>query len=89
MTGLKEFVVIGDTINYLIDKLKTSREENQRLEESKTHMLMDLSHDIKTPITTIKGFSAALYEGMVEDEEKKKRYYKTIYNMLFQLKGLM
>ncbi|SFU55243.1 Signal transduction histidine kinase [Clostridium sp. DSM 8431] len=80
LTGLKEFVVIGDTINYLIDKLKTSREENQRLEESKTHMLMDLSHDIKTPITTIKGFSAALYEGMVEDEEKKKRYYKTIYN---------
>lgn len=80
LTGLEEFVGIGDTINYLVDKLKTSREENRRLEESKTHMLMDLSHDIKTPITTIKGFSAALYEGMIEDEESKRRYYKTIYN---------
>lgn len=41
---------------------------------------MDLSHDIKTPITTIRGFSAALYEGLIEDEEKKERYYKSIYN---------
>ena len=42
-------------------------------------MLLDLSHDIKTPITSIKGFSQALYEGMVNDENKKIRYYKAIY----------
>lgn len=34
-------------------------------------MLLDLSHDIKTPITSIKGFSQALYEGMVNDENIK------------------
>ncbi|MBD7911660.1 sensor histidine kinase [Clostridium cibarium] len=78
--GQKEFIVISDTINFLIDKLKNSKEENARLEQSKTRMLIDLSHDIKTPITTIRGFSAALYEGLIEDEEKKERYYKTIYN---------
>jgi signal transduction histidine kinase len=78
--GQKEFIVISDTINFLIDKLKFSREENIKLEQSKTRMLIDLSHDIKTPITTIRGFSAALYEGLIEDEEKKERYYKTIYN---------
>ena len=78
--GEKEFIAISDTINYLIDKLKKSNEENKKLEESKTRMLMDLSHDIKTPITTIQGFSAALYEGLVEDEEQKNRYYKTIFN---------
>ena len=43
-------------------------------------MLMDLSHDIKTPITTIRGFSAALYNGVVDDKEQIDRYYKTIYN---------
>lgn len=80
LTGQKEFIVISDTINYLIEKLKRSKEENAKLEESKTRMLMDLSHDIKTPITTIRGFSAALYEGLIEDEDKKRRYYKTIYN---------
>ena len=55
-------------------------EENKKLEESKTRMLIDLSHDIKTPITTIRGFSAALYENLIEEEEQRKRYYKTIYN---------
>lgn len=79
LDGEKEFIVISDTINYLIDKLKASREENKRLEESKTRMLIDLSHDIKTPLTTIRGFSAALYENIIEDDEKE-RYYKTIYN---------
>ena len=78
--GEREFVRISNTINFLIDKLKNSREENSRLEQSKTRMLIDLSHDIKTPITTIRGFSAALYEGLVEDEEKKQKYYKTIHN---------
>lgn len=80
MKGQKEFVVIKDTINFLVDKLKRSQEENARLEQSKTRMLMDLSHDIKTPMTTIRGFSAALYQGLVEDESKKERYYKAIYN---------
>lgn len=80
INGEKEFIVVSNTINYLIEKLKASREENRRLEESKTKMLIDLSHDIKTPITTIRGFSAALYENLIEEEEKKKRYYKTIYN---------
>ncbi|MBE6049073.1 MAG: HAMP domain-containing histidine kinase [Clostridium sp.] len=80
MKGQKEFVVISDTINYLIDKLKRSKEENARLQQSKTRMLMDLSHDIKTPMTTIRGFSAALYQGLVDDEDKKERYYKAIYN---------
>ncbi|PRR81472.1 HAMP domain-containing sensor histidine kinase [Clostridium vincentii] len=78
--GEREFVRISNTINFLIDKLKNSREENSRLEQSKTRMLIDLSHDIKTPITTIRGFSAALYEGLVDDEDKKQKYYKTIYN---------
>lgn len=80
ITGQKEFVVISDTINFLIEKLKRSREENAKLEESKTKMLMDLSHDIKTPITTIRGFSAALSQGLIEGEDKKQKYYKTIYN---------
>lgn len=78
--GAREFVVVSDTINFLVDKLKNSEEENKRLEESKNRMLLDLSHDIKTPITTIKGFSAALYSGLIHEEAQKERYYKTIYN---------
>ena len=60
-----------DNINYLTEKLKNSKEENKRLKDTRDRMLLDLSHDIKTPITSIKGFSQALYEGMVNDENIK------------------
>lgn len=78
--GVQEFVTVSKTINYLIDRLKCIEEENKRLMESKNKMLLDLSHDIKTPITSIRGFSAALYEGLITDEEQRIRYYETIYN---------
>ncbi|KNF08118.1 sensor protein GtcS [Gottschalkia purinilytica] len=76
----KEFAVIRDTFNFMTEKLRTVEEEKKELEEKKTRMIVDLSHDIKTPITTIQGYCKALSEGLVEDEDKKQRYYKTIFN---------
>ncbi|MGN9147506.1 HAMP domain-containing protein [Clostridium sp. HCP1S3_A12] len=46
--NLYEFKVISDTINYLTEKLKNSKEENKRLKDTRDRMLLDLSHDIKS-----------------------------------------
>lgn len=78
INGASEFVVVNNTINYLTEKLKNVSEEKTKLENSKNAMLLDLSHDIKTPITSIRGFSQALYDGMIKDEAQKIRYYKNI-----------
>lgn len=75
----KEFAVIRDSFNYMVERIKTTQEEKEKIEQDKYRMLVDLSHDIKTPIATIQGFSKALYEGLIVDEEKKQRYYYTIY----------
>lgn len=79
INGEEEFQGIKETINFLINKLKKSEEENKRLEESKNRLMLDLAHDIKTPMTTIKSYSMALYEDMIEDENKRKEYFKTLY----------
>lgn len=76
----KEFAVIKDTFNYMADKLKTTEQEKKELEQKKIKMLLNLSHDIKTPITTIIGFAKALSEDLIEEEDKKYRYYNTILN---------
>ncbi len=75
--GPKEFDVIKDTFNELLDKLNKSEGEKKQLEESKKKLLADLTHDIKSPITSIKGFSQALVDGTIADENKD-RYYKVI-----------
>ena len=82
----------------MADKLERVEEEKQKLEESRQRMFMDISHDLKTPITTICGYAKALSEGMVKEDEKEQRYLRSIYdksarvteliNNLFQLSKL-
>lgn len=52
-------------------------EKDRETERQKNLLLSDVAHDLKTPITTIAGFSQALAEGNVE-EEKKQEYLDAI-----------
>lgn len=76
----KEFTQIGETFNYMADVIEKTTEEKRQAEESKQRLIMDLSHDLKTPITSIQGFAQALVEGRGEDDERQKRYLNYIYN---------
>jgi len=57
------------------------------MERQKSQMLLELSHDIKTPIATIKSYANALEEGLVP-EEKKQNYYRTIDAKAERVKNL-
>ncbi|MEK3914279.1 MAG: sensor histidine kinase [Candidatus Pristimantibacillus sp.] len=75
-----EFTVIQQHFNDMAETLERIELENRRLQDSKQQMLADLSHDLMTPITTIKGYANALQLGMVDSEEKKERYLQLIGN---------
>lgn len=75
-----EFAEIKDAFNFMAEKIETSESERKRLENLRRQLLADISHDLKTPLTSIRGYSKALYDGMVEDEEKLKKYLNIIYN---------
>lgn len=85
----KEFVVIRDAFNLMTEKLNKSEEEKIKIEQRKNMMLLDLSHDIKTPITTIQNYSRALSEGLIEGDEKQLRYYNTIYQKSVRVNELV
>lgn len=72
-----EFVEIRDTFNLMIEKLEESRREKEEMERKKEQLLLELSHDIKTPLATIKGYANAMESNLVP-EEKKAAYYQTI-----------
>lgn len=73
----REFVEIGEAFNRMTEQLHMQRAENEKMGKSRQKMLLELSHDIKTPVATIKSFACALEEGMVPKEELP-RYYHTI-----------
>lgn len=59
-------------ISMLRDNLKTSKEKNLKLEKERKMLLFSISHDIKTPLNSIKLYTKALKEGLYETEAEKR-----------------
>lgn len=65
--------------NELAKKLNIKEQENLTLSRSKRKMLLDISHDLRTPSSTIQGYAKALKDDMVTDSETQKKYLNYIY----------
>lgn len=76
--GPYEFVQICNNFNVMVSKLNEIQKEKELLESEKQKMLADISHDLKTPITTIQGYAKALSDGLISSAEEKK-YLNIIY----------
>ena len=61
-------------------KLKESTTEMMENEEHNRELVSNISHDLKTPITSIKGYVEGILDGVADTPEKMDRYIKTIYN---------
>ncbi|MDQ0193627.1 sensor histidine kinase [Paenibacillus wynnii] len=75
-----ELAQIQDTFNNMAEQLEQYEAEKRMLEESKQRMLVEISHDLKTPITTIQGYAKALQLGIVDDEGQRQKYLDYILN---------
>jgi two-component system phosphate regulon sensor histidine kinase PhoR len=69
---------ILSNISYLIEKLKYDFEEVQKTQRLRTDFVANASHELKSPLTSIKGFAELLAGDMVPDTEKQKVYLKRI-----------
>jgi signal transduction histidine kinase len=76
----KEFNRIKEAFNNTVSKLEKSEEEKKIAQDSKKRMIRDISHDLKTPITSILGYSKAMVDDVVTYENDKKVYLNYIYN---------
>lgn len=70
--GSKDFEQLVDSFNEMVTLLDASDKQRIALEQDKQRMLAGMSHDLKTPMTVIQGFSKAIRDGLVSEEEKPK-----------------
>ena len=61
-------------------RLKESAEEKLEQEKQNRELISNISHDLKTPITSIKGYVEGLMDGVANTPEKQEKYIRTIYN---------
>lgn len=60
--------------------LKRSKQREEYLKKERSMMLANLSHDLKTPVTAIKGYIKGIQDGVADTPEKVDKYLQTIYN---------
>ena len=61
-------------------RLKESAEEKIEQDKESKELLSNISHDLKTPITAIKGYVEGIMDGVASSPEKLDKYIRTIYN---------
>ena len=61
-------------------RLKESEDEKEKYDLENRELISNISHDLKTPITTVKGYVEGIMDGVADTPEKMERYIKTIYN---------
>lgn len=61
-------------------RLKDSADEKLEHERQNRELISNISHDLKTPITSIKGYVEGIMDGVANTPEKQKKYIRTIYN---------
>ncbi len=70
-------------------QLKESIEESNDNERRSKELISNISHDLKTPITSIKGYVEGIMDGVADTPEKMDKYIRTIYNKSNELDRLI
>jgi signal transduction histidine kinase len=70
-------------------KLKENRDRRNLAEKQNKELIANITHDLKTPITSIRGYVEGIMDGVADTDEKMDRYIKTIYNKANALNALI
>ena len=70
-------------------RLKDTAEEKIKFDKQNKELISNISHDLKTPVTTIKGYAEGILDGVADTPEKTERYVRTIYNKAMDMDRLI
>ena len=69
-----EFIELRDAYNSMVRNIADRESENARLQEAQKRLILELSHDLQTPIATIEACASALSDDIVSEGDRKKYY---------------
>ena len=78
-----------EEFNEMQRQLKRSKEEQMKYEAYRKGLISSISHDLRTPLTTIKGYVGGILDGIADTEEKKKKYLLAVQTRTKDLENLV
>lgn len=89
------FTLKGDTqrvvtsVNALVDSVISSIEDERRIEKSKDELITNVSHDLRTPLTSIIGYLGLIEDHQYHSEDDILKYTHTAFSKAKQMKSLV
>ena len=87
--GKDEFSELCQDFEEMRRRLKESTEEKSLIEKENRELISNISHDLKTPITAVKGYVEGIMDGVADTPEKMNRYVRPIYNKTNEMDHLI
>ena len=87
--GTDEFSELCRDFEEMRRRLKESAEEKIAMDKENKELISNISHDLKTPVTTIKGYAEGIMDGVADTPDKVAKYVRTIYNKASEMDVLI
>ncbi len=87
--SLDEINALAEQINILTVRLEKIQSESGRVVGERAQLFAEISHELRTPLTAVQGFTEAIRDGIVEDENLRKKYIDMIYSQTLHLARLV
>lgn len=88
-TGGDEFSHLCNAFEDMRIRLKDNAQEKLDNEREQKQLISNIAHDLKTPITAIKGYSEGLLDGVAKTPEKQEAYIRTIASKADEMNSLI
>jgi len=87
--GPDELVGLARDFNTMSERLEASDRMRREMETARRHLFAAISHDLRTPLASIRAMVEAIDDGVVTDAETTQRYVRNVLGEVHRLSGLI